>query len=267
MWLTQVMPRRVIRILRVLTELLPDFSIQMPSMLGACELLLCSKTAQKRFGMYQTLTGRREFFIATGAALLATRFAHAEEQLPLSEVSEFIGWEEVARKGHVFEHWTPEEDSMWKWYRLERYTSNKWETVGISMPIHKETGEPFKEKSGYVEHNKIPAFVLEGSLPATPKDWKKNMQPSQFDPLTSVDREPDATARARDGRPATEWLRSLTASELRGWLPTVQPPETGVNGMTFWVHLVRDHGFDPRRINGLSEDEFRTLHSAAHYGY
>lgn len=72
---------------------------------------------------------------------------------------------------------------------------------------------------------------------------------------------------ARQGRPPSRWLRSLEAEELREWLKTVTPPETGVSGMTVWTHLTRDHLFDAEKIEGLKEIELAKLHSAAHAGY
>jgi hypothetical protein len=73
--------------------------------------------------------------------------------------------------------------------------------------------------------------------------------------------------RARHGRPPSRWLRSLHADELRIWLKTIDVPEAGVSGMTFWEHLTRDHFFDPGRIAGLTVDEQAKLHAAAHHGY
>jgi hypothetical protein len=79
--------------------------------------------------------------------------------------------------------------------------------------------------------------------------------------------QPDDKRRARDGRPPSQWLRSLKAEELRVWLPKIDPPEAGVSGMTFWTHLTRDHSFDAENIKGLTIDEQAKLHAAAHDGY
>ncbi len=76
-----------------------------------------------------------------------------------------------------------------------------------------------------------------------------------------------SSRRARHGRPPSRWLRSLHADELRIWLKTIEVPEVGVSGMTFWQHLTRDHSFDPDHIEGLTEPEQAKLHAAAHYGY
>src|SRR5262249_20746487 len=77
----------------------------------------------------------------------------------------------------------------------------------------------------------------------------------------------DPARRARHGRPPSRWLRSLHAEEIRIWLKTIDVPEAGVEGMTFYEHLTRDHSFDPDRIVGLSIDEQAKLHAAAHHGY
>jgi hypothetical protein len=78
---------------------------------------------------------------------------------------------------------------------------------------------------------------------------------------------PDPVNKSRHGRPPSKWLRSLHAEELRIWLNTIDVPETGVSGMTYWEHLTRDHSFDPKRIEGLVIDEQAKLHAAAHAGY
>ena len=78
---------------------------------------------------------------------------------------------------------------------------------------------------------------------------------------------PSPMRRARHGRPPSRWLRSLNAGELRVWLKTIDVPQAGVEGMTYWEHLTRDHSFDPKRIAGLTEDEQARLHAAAHFGY
>lgn len=135
------------------------------------------------------------------------------------------------------------------------------------MPISKETGSPYEASDGYISPTRIPNHVVNGELPELSEEVKRQMAPSLFDPLLATNHLPDPEVRSRHGKPASEWLRSLHAKELRGWLATIQPPEATVAGMTFWVHLVRDHGFDPRRIEGLNEHEFLLLHSAAHYGY
>ena len=77
----------------------------------------------------------------------------------------------------------------------------------------------------------------------------------------------DSTRKERHGRPPSKWLRSLHADELRIWLKTIDVPEAGVEGMSYWTHLTRDHYFDPENIRGLTIDEQALLHAAAHFGY
>lgn len=73
--------------------------------------------------------------------------------------------------------------------------------------------------------------------------------------------------RAQDGRPPSEWLRSMDSEELRAWLAKIEVSEASVHGMTFWTHLTRDHLFRPLLIKGLTEVEQAKLHAAAHFGY
>ena len=73
--------------------------------------------------------------------------------------------------------------------------------------------------------------------------------------------------RAQDGRPPSEWLRSMDTEELRAWLAKIEVTEASVQGMTFWTHLTRDHSFRPLLIKGLTEVEQAKLHAAAHFGY
>lgn len=72
---------------------------------------------------------------------------------------------------------------------------------------------------------------------------------------------------ARHGRPPSRWLRSLETDELREWLKTVSPPQTGVVGNQFALHLTRDHLFRAEQLVGLAAGELAKLHSAAHAGY
>jgi hypothetical protein len=50
-------------------------------------------------------------------------------------------------------------------------------------------------------------------------------------------------------------------------LKTIDVPQAGVEGMTYWTHLTRDHYFDAEKIEGLTIDEQALLHAAAHAGY
>lgn len=217
--------------------------------------------------MKPLITDRRQFGFTLGLGLLATQPAWGEVEIISASPPELLNWQLHAEQGQIFEHWTPEEDATWKWYRLERYIDGTWESIGISLPINKATEEPYQPSDGYLSPDRIPAYVIHGELPRLPRSSQRLMAPSQFNHREGTARVPNPDVQLRDGRPPSEWLRSLVAEELRTWLPIADAPEASVSGMTFWVHLVRDHNFDPRRIEGLTEHEFLLLHSAAHHGY
>jgi hypothetical protein len=206
-------------------------------------------------------------FAALGLGLVSAGTGVGEDETSSVSYPSFLEWQELAKQGHIFEHWTPEENSEWSWYRAERYFDGDWKSHGISLPVNRKTGEMHHPADDYVALEDIPPYVLTGDLPQLPEDIKRQMAPSQYDPAEALIRLPDAEVQMRDGRPPSEWLRSLFADELRTWLKTIDITEATVDGMTFWVHLVRDHSFDPRRIEGLTEHEFLLLHSAAHFGY
>lgn len=217
--------------------------------------------------MNRWITDRRQFAIALGLGLLTSRASWGDDEISSAPKPSFVDWQELAKQGQVFEHWTPEENSEWNWYRAERYVDGAWKSFAISLPVNRNTGELHRPAEGYVGLDEIPPYVLAGALPQLPESIKRQMAPSQFDPTEATKRLPDPEVQIRDGKPPSEWLRSLNAEELRTWLRTIDVTEASVSGMTFWVHLVRDHSFDPRRIEGLTEREFLLLHSAAHFGY
>ncbi len=158
------------------------------------------------------------------------------------------------------EHWTAAENNTWRWLEREHWIDGRWKLTGITTPIHKRTLERYTGKTGYLDDSLAPDAMRRGEQSSS----------VEVDTETGVEDdpgEPNATRRARHGRPPSRWLRSLNADELRIWLKTIDVPEAGVSGMTFWEHLTRDHSFDPDRIAGLSEDEQAMLHAAAHYGY
>lgn len=93
---------------------------------------------------------------------------------------------------------------------------------------------------------------------------------SKIFPKVNHEHLPDGKIRAREGRPPSEWLRSLTADEIRKWLPTVKDkdmPVAEVEGMTAQYHLVHHHYFTASHIKGLTRPELIKLHSCAHYGF
>jgi hypothetical protein len=157
-------------------------------------------------------------------------------------------------------HWRADHNATWQWYERENFVDGRWMRTGITTPIHKKTGQPYTEKKGYLDDNLVPADM---------RVWEQEGN-DNFATTANAEpgeRQPDATRRARHGRPPSKWLRSLHADEIRIWLKTIDVPEAGVSGMTYWIHLTRDHFFDAGRIDGLTEDEQAKLHAAAHHGY
>ena len=160
------------------------------------------------------------------------------------------------------EHWRPAENSTWRWFERETYVDGRWKVTGRTTPIHKVTGDAFTGRTGYLSEDLVPERVRQGTLSESSASAD-----APEDDNSSTEGSVSAVRRARHGRPPSKWLRSLEADELRTWLKSIDVPETGVSGMTFWTHLTRDHFFDPAKLEGLTEDEQAKLHSAAHYGY
>ncbi|MGD9724022.1 MAG: hypothetical protein AB7O59_22405 [Pirellulales bacterium] len=159
------------------------------------------------------------------------------------------------------EHWTAAENNTWQWFEREHLQDGKWKVTGITTPVHKRTGERYSGHTGYLEDNLVPPDMRRGEQ-VTAATHVEADAPVEDDPG-----KPNALRRARHGRPPSRWLRSLYADELRIWLKTIDVPEAGVSGMTFWEHLTRDHSFDARHIEGLTINEQARLHAAAHFGY
>jgi hypothetical protein len=158
------------------------------------------------------------------------------------------------------EHWTAAENDTWRWYERENYIDGKWKLTGVTIPINKETGEVYTGRTGYLDESAAPEEMRLSKQPVFADDAKDTSMQSSV-------HQPDSVRLARHGRPPSKWLRSLNASELRILLKTIDPPEAGVSGMTYWTHLTRDHFFDPGHIAGLTIDEQAKLHAAAHAGY
>ena len=160
----------------------------------------------------------------------------------------------------VAEHWTVADDETWTWFERENQIDGQWVLTGATTPINKETGEAKSEVGGYLDDSLVPAEMR--------RDHQgKSSQFAGDTPLARASRLPNAKLRGRHGRPPSEWLRSLNADELRIWLGTIDVPEAGVSGMSYWDHLTGDHSFDPVKIEGLIEAEQAKLHAAAHFGY
>jgi hypothetical protein len=156
-------------------------------------------------------------------------------------------------------HWRAAENNTWSWFEQEKFIDGKWQVSGITTPIHKLTGEPYLERTGYLDPSTVPVSV-------------RGEDDSNETPETIADHDftrhgPSTARRARHGRPPSKWLRSLHSDELRIWLKTVDVPEAGVEGMTYLVHLTRDHSFDENNVKSLRIDEQAKLHAAAHHGY
>jgi hypothetical protein len=163
------------------------------------------------------------------------------------------------------QHWRAAENSTWRWYERETLIGNEWKVTGITTPTSKATGQPLTGKTGYLEESVVPETVRRRGW--TTGEGVELATESEESTEENGPPRPDAARRARHGRPPSKWLRSLHAAELRIWLKTIEVPEAGVSGMTFWEHLTRDHSFDPMKITGLTEDEQAKLHAAAHHGY
>lgn len=158
------------------------------------------------------------------------------------------------------EHWTAAGNKTWRWYERENLIDGQWTLTGITTPINKKTGQPYVGRSGYLDNSLMPAGMRL-------LDQEGNAKVATEASVEHDHGQPDATRRARHGRPPSKWLRSLHANEIRIWLKTIDVPEAGVSGMTFWTHLTQDHSFDPENLVGLTLAEQAKLHAAAHYGY
>jgi hypothetical protein len=156
-------------------------------------------------------------------------------------------------------HWTPGENKKWRWYERENFIKGEWTQTGTTAPINKETGERTTKKGGYLDDSLLPAELRRRDQVIETNHVDDDGQPNP--------QLPTGTRRNRHGRPPSKWLRSLHADEIRIWLKTIEVPEAGVSGMTYWEHLTRDHSFDETKIEGLTEPEQAKLHAAAHFGY
>ena len=155
--------------------------------------------------------------------------------------------------------WSRHENRRWRWYEQETLVDGKWKRSGVTTPVNKETGQLYTGRTGYLSESEVPIELRRADQPA-PKDDSAIAG-------KTADGKPDPMRRQNEGRPPSKWLRSLNAEEIRIWLKTIEVPEYGVSGMTFWTHLTRDHSFDAKKIEGLTDSEQAKLHAAAHYGY
>jgi hypothetical protein len=166
-------------------------------------------------------------------------------------------------------HWSAAGDDHWRWYVRENYIDGQWIHTGITTPINKATGKRKWEPGGYLDPHLLPAEMQAADTEylAAFRENSASDNNDQHDGEEAQLQLPTDECKGRHGRPPSRWLRSLHAYELRTWLTTIDVPEAGVSGMTFWEHLTRDHMFDAAKIVGLTEAEQAKLHAAAHFGY
>jgi len=220
---------------------------------------------RKRF-TWKLSRRRFAFWVGFGLFSLGERFrcgaldALAAETMRRTESDADSQGEAKPKRGATPEHWSAAQNRTWRWYERENFVDGRWKLTGITTPVNKATGELYTGGSGYLDPGLAPQ-ERRGDNP---------QRSSVVDEETAAryaEHQADPDRRARHGRPPSKWLRSLRADELRIWLRTIEVPEAGVSGMTFWTHLTRDHSFDPEKIEGLTIDEQAKLHAAAHWGY
>lgn len=163
------------------------------------------------------------------------------------------------------ERWTAAEDAPWVWFERESVDNGVWVLSGITTPWNQQTGERLTNVPGYLDETLVPSDLRNAHRVGRPHANQPIHPDAPTDATTFG--EVSFERQARDGRPPSDWLLSMDTEELRDWLSTVEIPEAGVHGMTFWSHLTRDHFFRPLLIKGLTEVEQAKLHAAAHHGY
>lgn len=195
---------------------------------------------------------RRRFAFLIG--LLLFQFARCLRAEKIDRVAaKLLEWSEHTNlRTKRRDRWRPNSNRTWKWFERQTNIDGQWQTSGLSTPVHRHTGKVFDRATGYLKDKQVPKAVRESAS----RIWKK---------LAAGRASPSSVL--VEGQPPSKWLRSLNANELRLWLRTIRVPEVGVEEMSFWTHLTRDHSFSPDRIRGLSVEEQAKLHSAAHYGY
>lgn len=193
---------------------------------------------------------RRIFAFWIGLTLFRFSRSFGAESLD-SAAATIMEWSET-KIGAKRERWKPNANYRWRWYERQTLINGQWRTSGLTTPEDRHTGVRYDGASGYLSDELVPANVRQYSL----RTWKKF--------ANGRDRASDTIG---EGQPPSKWLRSLDANELRLWLRTVRLPEVGVEGMSYWTHLTRDHSFSAARIRGLTISEQARLHSAAHYGF
>lgn len=163
-------------------------------------------------------------------------------------------WSEPApRSGESkLERWRPNANLQWQWYERQTRVNGAWKLSGVTTPVNRKSLVAFTGRTGYLDESLVPKSVRKST-----EAMRRKLAAGEV----------SAAPEFGHGQPPSRWLRSLNAGEIRLWLRTIRVPEVGVEGMTFWTHLTRDHSFSAQRIQGLTLREQAKLHAAAHYGY
>ena len=195
---------------------------------------------------------RRRFAFWIGLCLFwVSRRLHAAAVDSMA--ASLMEWSEPTEsKESKLERWRPNANRRWRWLERQTRINGEWKLSGVTRPVDHRTGKAYEEDSRYLETEVVPEPVQA----STSAMWEKLEQGKA-----------KSSPQFGHGQPPSRWLRSLNAHELRLWLKTISLPDVGVDGMTFWTHLTRDHSFSPSRIKGLTIAEQAKLHAAAHYGY
>lgn len=199
------------------------------------------------FGLFNLSEKLRADTLDALAAKAMRLHPTASEKLPKSKRSDAV-------------HWRVDGDDEWRWFECENLINDQWVQTGITAPIHKSTGKRKPGEEFYLDDSLVPVEVRAGLTGESARGASSTVaEPQQH--------LPSSLRRARHGRPPSKWLRSLDASELRIWLKTIDVPEAGVEGMTYFEHLTRDHSFSEHVVKELSIKLQAKLHAAAHFGY
>ena len=160
----------------------------------------------------------------------------------------------------TLEHWRVVENSTLRWFEKSLFTAQQWQVVAITTPKDRATGEPVLDEIDYLDESQAPRELVEAE-PGSMTDFCVAKQGTPAGPVAR------SVRRAREGRPPSHWLLSLSADELSWWLQNVEPNQAGVSGMTYLKHLTEGHGFEPQCIGPLTHAEQKKLHGAVHQGY
>ena len=195
---------------------------------------------------------RRRFAFWLGLSLFWLSRRLGAEELDAAAAS-LMEWSDPVRSDtSAEERWRPNANRRWDWYERQTRADGEWKASGVTTPVDRKTGSPYAGDFRYLDEGLVPERVRRSTVVLRKK--------------LSLGK-PDPDRRLGHGRPPSQWLRSLNAGEIKLWLRMIDVPEAGVEGMTFWTHLTRDHSFSADRIRGLTIPEQAKLHAAAHFGY